>query len=261
MAKKWFQTGKKGWDTAKEEDAAAQARREAKGPRRLWLKGDTACKVTLLDNPEFFLWEHNLRIGGKFFNYVTCLKQTDTCPPCEDGDQPSFVCVATVINHRKYTDKQQKEHVNEKQLVVFKGRARQRIAKQLERRDGDLKYCVYEFSRGSGATECSTGEDFEFLKRLTKSDVLKLAPKGAGEDWLQPFDYEELLAPKSPKEIRKIMGGEVPVGSEDGEEEEGEPEEAKGKGGDDDGEKEEKKAKDKKKEKEEKKVESIEDLI
>jgi len=169
-----------------------------------------------LDTPQFFLYEHQLKIGGNWRNWFTCLKDIDTCPICESGEHPSYVVVATVINHRKWTDKEGKVHQNEKQLAVFKGKARERILKQIERRDGDLKFCVYEFSRGSSGTEASTGEDFEFLnKRLTKKQLMSLAPAGADETWIEPFDYAEILAPKTPKELRAIVGGEEPVGGDD----------------------------------------------
>jgi len=75
---------------------------------------------------------------------------------------------------------------------------------------------VYEFSRGTQSTEASTGEDFEFLnKRLTKKQLMTLAPAGEDEKWLEPFNYAEILAPKTPKELRAIVGGDEPVGGED----------------------------------------------
>ena len=125
--KAWFQKGEAGRKQAESEDAAAEARRKARsGPQRFYLKNDTSAKSTFLDNPDFFLHEHNLKINGKFYNYFTCLKDIDTCPICDDGDQPSYIVVATIIDHRKFT-KEGKEYVNEKKLIVFKGRARQRI--------------------------------------------------------------------------------------------------------------------------------------
>jgi len=153
----WFLKGKEGMKRASQEDEAAKQRREQKGPRRLWLASDSSTKLTFLDTPEFFLYEHQLKIGGNWRNWYTCLKAVDTCPICESGEHPSYVVVATVINHRKWHDKDGKVHQNEKQLAVFKGRARQRIVKQIERREGDLKFCVYEFSRGTQSTEASTG--------------------------------------------------------------------------------------------------------
>ena len=213
--KSWYQKGKAGAKRAGEMDAAAQARRDAKGPLRFWLETSSEAKVTFLDNPQFFLSEHNLKLGGKWHNFFTCIQELDTCPLCESGDNPGYVVVGTVINHKTFTDRDGKEHKNQKMLFVGKGKARQKLLKQIERREEDLKFCVYLMSRGPGSTECATGEDFEYLKRLTKTQLKKLIPEGEKEDWLEPFDYEKIFEPKSAEELRKIVGGAAPVGSEE----------------------------------------------
>lgn len=154
MASKWFQRGKEGIEKSKQIDAAIKTRREQSGAIRFWLKADESAKFTFLDSPDFFLHEHNLKLGGKFFNFFTCIQEADTCPICESGDNPSYVLVATVINHREYTDKEGKKHKNQKQLLVLKGRAKDKIIRQIEKRQ-DLKFCTYESHRGAGPTECS----------------------------------------------------------------------------------------------------------
>lgn len=214
-AASWYHKGKDGVQVSKRVDEEARIRREQQGPMRFWLEKDSSAKVTLLDSPEFFMYEHNLEIAGKFFNHFTCIKEFDTCPLCESGDRPSFVVVATVINHKKYTDKEGKTRINQKQLLVAKGKARQVLLRQIERRDGDLKYCAYELTRGTVATECSSGEDQEFLGRLTKQKLEGLIPEGEDASWLEPFDYEKIFAPKSQEELRKIVNMPAPVGSAD----------------------------------------------
>jgi hypothetical protein len=211
--KTWFAKGKEGAERSKQVDAETQAKFEQSGIRRLWLENDTSAKFTFLDNPEFFMHEHNLKIGKSYHNYFTCIKDFDTCPLCESGDNPSYVVVGTIINHAKWKDKDEVEHTNQKQLAVFRGRARQKILKQIEKREGDLTYCVYEASRGSISTECSTGEDFEFLKRLTKAQVKMLVPEGEKEEWIEPYNYEELFKPKPIAELRKLAGTAAPIGA------------------------------------------------
>jgi len=229
--KAWFQKGEQGAKRAAQVDAEAQARRKEGGPRRFWLDSDQSGKVTFLDTPQFFLHEHNLKLSGKFFNFFTCIKDVDVCPICESGDNPSYVLVGTVINHREYKDKDGNVHTNQKQLFVAKGRARQRLMKQIERREGNLRGAVFEMARGSSPTECSTGEDFEFIGRLTDEKMKLLIPDGEKADWLEPFSYEELLKPKTVEELRAIVGQAPPVGAEksnQAEDEEGpEPKEEK----------------------------------
>ena len=225
MAKKvtkasWYQTGKTGATKAKKIDAENKKKREQGGSEimRFWLESDSSAMVTFLDTPSFFYYEHNLKLGGKYFNFFTCLQDFDTCPLCEDDQQSraSYVLAGTVISHKKFTDKDGKTHTNQKQLFVAKGRARQRLLKQIERREGNLKGCVFEMSRGTGQTESSVGEDFEFVKRLDAKTLLKFAQGDSVEkkkEWLKPFDYPTLLAPKSAEELRKIIGQADPIGS------------------------------------------------
>ena len=220
-AKSWYQTGKEGAKKAQKIDVDNKARRDAGGDnvRRFWLEPDSSGMLTFLDTPNFFFYEHNLKIGGKYFNFYTCLQDFDTCPLCEAPDgRASYVLAGTIVSHKKYTDKEGKVHTNQKQLFVAKGRARQRLLKQIERRDGDLRGCVFEMSRGTGNTESSVGEDFEFIKRLDEKTLSKFAQgetKADKKKWLEPFNYPELLAPKSAAELRKLVDGADPVGSEE----------------------------------------------
>lgn len=237
-AGKWYYTGEAGRSRAKQESEAAKLRREQamnQGPRRLWLKSDTSVKLTFLDTLVFFMYEHQLKIGGNWRNWFTCRKGKDTCPICEAGDHPAYVAVASIINHREWVDKEGKTRKNEKQLVVFRGtKAQERILKRIEQCDGDLTGCVFEFTRGSSNTEASTGEDFVYLnKRLTAAQMLSMAPKGSDKSWLEPFDYAEMFQPLEIDQLRKIAGGETPVGSGEAEGvngEEKEPEEKKASG-------------------------------
>jgi hypothetical protein len=153
----WFKRGDEGWDQAKANEEAAKQRRASKGPIRFWLDNDQSAKLTFLDTPDFFIAEHNLKIGGKWFNYFTCRGDIGTCPLCEAGDRPSFNIVGSVINHKPYVDKEGNTHSNQKQLFVARGKAMEHLKKQIARRE-DLEFAVYELSRGSSNTECSTGK-------------------------------------------------------------------------------------------------------
>ena len=214
---KWFKTGKDGVDQAKREDEEAKQRRASSGgPSRLWLKPDSSAKVVFLDTPKFFFHEHNLKLNNKWGNYFTCLKDFDTCPICESGEHSSYCLVGTVIDTRQWEDKDGNSHKNEKRLFVAKGKARQRLLKQIERRDGDLRLAVLECSRGTGSTESSVGEDYEFLGKLPVAKVKKLLPAGEkASEFFKPFNYEELFKPKSKEELRKLMGAPDPVGAND----------------------------------------------
>lgn len=223
---KWFKQGKDGKAESQKKDAVAKARAEARGPQRFWLKNDMDAKVTFLDTPAFFFSEHNLELQGKYFNFFTCITDYDVCPPCEDGKAPSWVVVGTVIDHSVYTKDDGTVIRDQKKLFVAKGQARQNLLKQIERRENDIKYSHYFISRGSGKQECGTGENFDFEKKLTKANLEKYIKARWDKDnkkytdkeveeFLTPYNYEKLFAPKTTEELRKIVGGAPPVGSEE----------------------------------------------
>lgn len=232
VEKKWFATGEEGVKKSKAEDEASRERRAKAqaGGRRWRLKSEEEGKLTFLDKPEFFFREHNLEIGGKYGNFFTCLSDFDTCP-LDDIDNPSYVVACTIIDHREWTDNSGNKHKNEKKLLVCKGAAKEEVLRQASKRD--LRFCLYEVARGSKPTECNTGEKFEFVKKLDEKTLMKIAPAGATKDWLKPFNYLELFAPKSPEELRKLAGQAEPVGGE-GEASEGIDADASGDGTGDD---------------------------
>lgn len=221
----WFKRGAEGKRESDKKDAEAKLKAKNRGKgRRFWLKNDTSAKVTFLDNPDFFVSEHKLKIGNDFNNFFTCLVDFDVCPLCESGNNPSYEIVGTVIDHSVYIGNDGKEYRDQKKLLVCKGIARQHLLKQIARNDDNLQFCHFEISRGSGDKECSTGEDINFEKRLNKKSItayLKKAWDKQGkqytdeyiEEFLTPYNYEEVFKPYTQEELRKVVGGEVPIGS------------------------------------------------
>ena len=209
----WFQVGSEG---EKKAQKIAEEQEAARGPSRFWLKPGKSAKLTFLDTMGFYLTEHNLQIGGKFFNFFTCRADFSECPLCEAGHGKSYVAIYTVIDHSTFVSKKTgKEYKNTKKLLVAKKAVQTKLARRRESLDGDLTHAVFSFSRDA-SKECSTGEDIEVIKRLTKEDVLSFKPAGmSDEDWLAPFDYRELFAPKSVEELRRLVGQAAPVGSND----------------------------------------------
>lgn len=208
--KQWFQQGSEGEERSRK---IAEKRADGFGPRRVWLPEGKSAKLTFLDSDGFFFYEHQLKLNGRWTNWFTCRKDFDECPICDDGKTPSYVCVYTVIDHSEYTDKTGVVHKNQKKLLVTKSGVQPKLARRKEALEGDLTYAVIQFSRDK-REEASTGEDIEFCKRFTKEQVLKFKPEGVSdEDFLKPFDYMKLFAPKPVEELRKVVGSSV-VGSE-----------------------------------------------
>jgi len=211
MSEKWYQTGGEG------EARAGQLREEMqkdRGPRRFWLNVGKSAKVTFLDGAGFFVFEHNLKLDGRWGNFFTCRKDFSECPVCDAGHKPSYVAVFTVIDHSQYEGKDGKVYKNQKKLLVLKSGVLPKVSRKRDQAGGDLTYSLMMFSR-DGQKEANTGEDVEFLKKLAKNDVLKLKPAGmSDEEWLKPYDYMQLFAPKTVEELRAVVGEAAPVGSD-----------------------------------------------
>lgn len=213
---KWFQKGQEGKKRAAQTDAASQKRREQSGkPFRFFQKKNESCKITFLDTPDFYFSEHHLKLNNQWGNFFTCLNDFDTCPICESGENPSYILVGTIISHKEWTDKDGNTRKNQKMLFVAKAKARENLQRQIERRKS-LVGCVYEIARGGASNECATGEDFEFLKKLSKAQLKKLVPPNQEEDeFLKPYDYAKLFEPQSADALRKLVGIDAPIGADD----------------------------------------------
>jgi hypothetical protein len=222
---KWFSKGNEGLEKA--ETFEEERRKAASGIKRIWLKPDKNAPVrfTFLDTEGFFFKEHQLKIAGSWQNWETCIQDLgdEDCPLCEENYRVSFVGAFTVLEHCDFVSKRTGERIRAiKKLLVVKAAARNKIMKQKERRDGDLTYCLYESTRYSG-DECNTGEDFEFIEKQKKEDLQSLMPnyyleadeENKESNWLEPYKYEEIFAPKTAAELRERVGIAAPVGSEE----------------------------------------------
>jgi hypothetical protein len=232
----WFTKGKEGRKKAKQENEAAKSRGK-NDPWRVRLKNDeSGVRLVFLDNPDFFLREHTLKMGPKKYINETCIQEFDNCSPCDHlGDMSSYEVVCSVIDTRSWKNKKEEVKKNQKKLLVCKSKARDILLRRVDQNDGNLQYCVVEFARGSAQNECGTGEDIVFLKKLTKKQVLSLMPPDVAKedraDWIEPFEYEKVFAPKTAEELRKLYGGSA-VGGDDDETGGGGDDEAEGTGDD-----------------------------
>lgn len=238
--KNWFKRGEEGITEATKSDEEARLRRESKGPRRFWQENQNSAMITFLDTPGFFLREHNLQVGGKWGNFVTCLHDFATCPLDNPSPAP-YALASTIIDHREFEDRDGNKYKNVRRLAVFKGKARENLTNIIKKRK-NIQYAVFEISRGSSQNECSTGETFEYKGQVNREKLKGFIPKdwkptADDKDWLGPLPYEKILAPKSQKELRQLAGIAEPMGAEE------EASETKGESSSDKGKKSDKKGK------------------
>lgn len=212
----WYRTGKEGIEYSRQMDAQAKMRAESRGPLRFWTAKDSSKKLLFLDTPNFFVYEHDIEMAGRFGNFFTCIMDLEDCPLCREGLKPSYCLVATVIDFSSYTSEKTGETFkNQKKLFVAKGITRPNLIRQIKNRDGDLAFWIYTISRGSQAKEPNTGTDFERVKKIPKEALLRYllkegTPEKDIENTLVPYDYSKVFAPKKASELKLVLGKEIP---------------------------------------------------
>lgn len=198
----WFKVGEEGYKEKQKLDALAEAKKEKFAPR-FWLRPQETAKIVFLDSDGFYIKEHNLNIGGRWGNYVTCTSDFKPCPVCQSGDRPTYTAYYTIIDTRTIVTKDGKKSKNRKVLLPLKGSAIN-IVEDIKKKHGKLRGLVFEVKRYT-AQDPNCGTVFD---RLGRANLAKL--KDA-----DPFDYEKILAPPTEEELEAMGFTTTVVGSEE----------------------------------------------
>jgi hypothetical protein len=217
----FLKTGSEGEKFFREESERRQQEMSGDGKVRQWrFKIDKNSKgfIVFLDNLDVFLLEHQFQtiVNGKtnYYNYETCIRDIEgECPLCENDNRPALVSVASIIDLTEYKKKDGTMTVPTKKIIVLKKGGTERFLKRQEKLGG-LKFKKFEIYRSNDSKGEGTGTDVDFEKDVDPELLKKLAPEGVNpEEWIKPYDYEELFAPKTASEIRKVIGISDPVGA------------------------------------------------
>lgn len=211
---KWFRTGKEGVTESQKVDATRKARSSDKGPIPFTLDYNTNARAIMVDDPLFFLYVHTIKIGPKNYVRLTCIRDVETCPACETGDNPAYAVSGTVIDTRPFTRNNGEKVRFSKKPIIAKGKAREILLRRMEENGGKLRGMVMKFARGSTQTESNVGEDIQILATITKEQLEKTRPSDVElKEWFSPLDYKEIFKPKTAKEMAEILGVDPPLGS------------------------------------------------
>ena len=153
---------------------------------RFWLKKGESAFITFCDKDPIMIYEHELKINGKWGNNTTCMKNIgEECPLCENEHYAPNVAIFTVIDHRKIEGKNGKVYENEKRLYVLKSTAWAilEIKKQkLEDKGLNMKGACFEVTRTKGDKSPNVGDVFDYEGHVEDMDI-------------DPLDYAKFLAP------------------------------------------------------------------
>lgn len=218
----FLKRGKEAYAAMKQSEAEAEIRKASFAIRRFWLPIDGETQITFLDGeldedgdlfPVHYK-EHQVRMNGHWRNWFVCIKDKEPCPVCADGHHPSDVCVFTVIDHSRYTDKQGKQHQHERRLFVAKRDTFKRLAKGASKRGGLVGWTI-NVSR-TGQQSAAVGTDFDFLERNTLPEIQQ--KYGLKPEECQPYEYEPPVIPEfTAEQLRELgFGGGAMVGAGQG---------------------------------------------
>lgn len=205
----WFKTGDEGYQEMLKQEAVAKARKE-KGVRRFWLKPEEEAIIVFLDNPSFYVWEHEIDTSGgswKTRAYLTCSKDMAPCAVCGDGHKSYYISYGTILDTRKYTNNEGDKVMQGKSLFGAKKNTMHRIMALIEKY-GSLKGLAFKVKRFAGDREPKVGSDFEYKGKVN-------IEKQFGKDDSKAFDYRKILAHPTKDELKAYGISHVTFGSGD----------------------------------------------
>ncbi len=245
----WYDTG---YDGVNKAEANIN---QLGGPRRFWIKAGTSAEFVFVDDEPFAIYEHNPKMNGNFRNWVTCVKGIYEDTPCCDeiGEKTRYyIGYYTVIDCSKWTDNKGNSHQYEVKFLPAKLKSLKKFKRKKEDRQqdgkGGLAGCLYKATREDGKSP-NIGDEFEFQKdadmgklltlanyngkkltelftkaaedpnslaALQKVFAIKLDPHGKVLPTIPQFNYVELLKPKSAKDLRNMLKGNVEKDDGDG---------------------------------------------
>lgn len=211
----FLKTGKERAAAFKAEEARDKAREEERGKaRRFFIHADKIDKDFLitfidgdldddgiLDTPTFR--EHSMKLNGKWTTFVSC-EDDEPDPLQEQGKEPYFAQIFTIIDHDGYVDREGKEHINIKRPFVAKKKTIKQLQKIATKRGG-LAGCTFTVSRTSDK-DPNVGNNFDFEKKREGKTLIKFfmsegMSKKEAMEAVEPFNYEEVLTYHSADEL------------------------------------------------------------
>ena len=187
-------------------DAGFSARKPRKYTPRFRMKVGTERLITFVDEPvvsfdgvelstPVLYNEYSIQINGRWGNFFSQPFEKDADVLGELGYRASRVAAMTVIDHNEWTDRNGVTHRDELSLYVMK--RSQPIWAQVERlvkKEGSLRGKTFLVSR-MGEKSSSAGT---LIERHDSNFPIN--------DTHQPFNYLEILKPRSRQEIEELLG-------------------------------------------------------
>ncbi len=180
-------------------------------------------RVVVVESQPYFFHEHRWQgSDGKWNRSEVCLKDEGIpCPGCaKQGREGTWVMCLTIIDDRPYTIKSGlnagKTVKRSRKLMKAKGVMIEKFERWYNSHGKDFKGAVFDLYRSTGPKVPNSGDDFEYVRRMSDADFAKL-----GKELTQPTDYIKAFKPLDRATFEHVLGAKngKAVGQEDLEEE------------------------------------------
>jgi hypothetical protein len=211
------------------------------GPSKFYLKVGASKTIMFVDDEPCTLHQHSPKINGNWGTSYTCLRDAypDDVACCEllGQDTRHFVGYFTIVDFDQWKDKKGAIHEYEIKFLPAKFTTLKLLKQKKDQRDNRLINRIYQVGRTNDKAP-SVGDDYEYQRDLKDPEGLfnavqykgkKLADQFRSENEeeiarlkkvfrttltegkitpkLVPFSYQDLLRPKTPKEVRDSLRG------------------------------------------------------
>jgi len=217
--KDWFATGAEGMQRKQQQDAIGAAKKE-RGVGRFFMKEKEEALVTFIGTDAgFYIHEHNLKLNGRWGNFVTCTKDWKPCPVCEAGHKPTYTAYYTVIDHREFElkngPKAGTKVKNRKLLYPAKG-STMTILADLKKEHKTLVGRTFLIKRLS-SEDPNCGRDFSSKGALNAAQwkALAAAAKVTETELKSDIEYRKVLKPMDDVELAGLGFGTSTLGGDE----------------------------------------------
>lgn len=216
--------GEEGLQRAERVRAEQAAKREKNSQSgglvlRFFVKPGQSKEIIIVDDkPTTFMYEHNLKIDGKWGHTVPCINEWETCPACEHVSPSYYGMYLTIIDLTEFTDRKGVTHEFSRKLMVVKPSQQKKFIRDYERH-GTLRGALYECNRDTNK-DAAIGNDIEFIETVPEEEMME----GYVTEWSdkdgnkhtqnigeRPFNYEEILGPAPTADELAALVGAPPV--------------------------------------------------
>lgn len=226
----FLKRGAESKNLAQAEQAQAESRKAEQGkPWRFFVKQGESTTITFVDGEldhEGYLvpprlYEHNLKIAGKWGNLFVCPAQSEPeaghrCPICESGARPTLYAAFTIVDHTETKSKDGTKTYKDQTRMLMATPTTYEMLHKIAQKRGGLAGATFEVSRSTKDKSPAAGDFYDFETKRTPEKLKGMwvnryekDGKPVEEDQFTVIDYDNAFNYHSPDELRAmpIFGG------------------------------------------------------